>query len=132
MCSEWARRTSMRGKVGVVGAGMIPFGEHFDKSLNTMIQQAYMACFKSVDKGFDTKDLKAAWFAHWSGGFIGQGTQGGVTLSSLIGNREITGTRTENGCPTGGDALRYGVLGVAPGAYDVVLGLGAGKMRDKP
>ena len=122
----------MRGKVAIVGAGMIPFGEHFDKSFNTMVQQAYIACVKSVDKGFDTKDLKAAWFAHWSGGFIGQGTQGGVTLSSLIGNREIPVTRTENGCPSGGDALRNGVLGVASGAYDVVLVLGAEKMRDKP
>ena len=122
----------MRGKVAVVGAGMIPFGEHFDKSFNNMVQQAYMNCFRSVDKGFDTKDLKAAWFAHWSGGFIGQGTQGGVTLSSLIGNYEIPVTRIENGCPTGGDAFRNGVLGVASGAYDVVLVLGAEKMRDKP
>jgi len=122
----------MRGKVAVVGAGMIPYGELFDKSFNDMVQQAYKACIKNVDKGFDTKDLKAAWFAQWSGGFIGAGTQSGGTLSSLIGNREIPVTRTENGCPTGGDAFRNGVLGVASGAYDVVLVLGAEKMRDKP
>ena len=122
----------MRGKVAIVGAGMIPFGELFTKSLNDMIQQAYKNCFNSVDKGFDTKDIKAAWFSHWSGGFIGQGSQGGVTLSTLIGNREMSVTRTENGCPSGGDALRNGVLGVASGAYDVVLVLGAEKMRDKP
>ncbi len=122
----------MRGKVAIVGAGMIPLAEHFNKSFDTMVQQAYKACIKSVDKGFDTKDIKAAWLANWSGGMIGQGTQSGAPLAHLIGNLNMAVTRVENGCPTGSDAVRNAALGVASGAYDVVLALGCEKMRDKP
>jgi acetyl-CoA C-acetyltransferase len=122
----------MRGKVAIIGVGMIPFGELFEKSLETMAQEAYINCLKSVDKGIDPKEIKAAWFGQWSGGLIGQGTQGGSSLSSMIGNMEIPITRVENGCPTGGDTFRNACLGVASGVYDVVLALGAEKMRDKP
>jgi acetyl-CoA C-acetyltransferase len=124
---------SIRGKVAVIGVGMIPFGELFHKSFVDMIQEAYMNCIKSVDKGFDPKDLKAAWFGQWSGGgMIGQGGMAGTTLASAVGLRDIPISRLENGCPTGNDTFRNAVLGVASGAYDVVLALGAEKMRDKP
>lgn len=42
---------SVRGKVAIIGVGMIPFGELFHKGLETMIQEAFMKCVKSVDKG---------------------------------------------------------------------------------
>ena len=123
----------MRGKVAVVGVGMIPFGELFEKSFPDMVQEAYMNCIKSVDKGIDPKEIKAAWFGQWSGGgMIGQGALCGASLGSMIGNLNIPITRVENGCPTGNDTFRNAVVGVASGAYDVVLALGAEKMRDKP
>jgi acetyl-CoA C-acetyltransferase len=122
----------MKGKVAVIGAGMIPFGEHFEKGLQDMAQEAYINCLKSVDKGIDPKEIKAAWFGQWSGGLIGQGAQAGSSLASIIGNMEIPITRIENGCPTGADTFRNACLGVASGVYDVVLALGVEKMRDKP
>lgn len=122
----------MRGKVAIIGAGMIPYGEHFEKGLMDMAQEAYINCLKSVDKGIDPKEIKAAWFGQWSGGMIGQGAQAGSSLASMIGNMEIPITRIENGCPTGADTFRNACLGVASGVYDVVLALGVEKMRDKP
>ena len=122
----------MKGKVAVIGVGMIKFGELFEKSLENMIQEAYLNCLKSVDKGIDPKEIKAAWYGQWSGGYIGQGSQSGATLASMIGNLDIPVTRLENACPTGGDTFRHACLGVASGLYDVVLALGAEKMRDKP
>jgi len=125
--------SDFRGKVAVIGVGMIPFGELFDTSFFDMVQMAYMNCVKSVDKGIDTKDIKAAWFGQWSGGgMIGQGALCGASLASTIGNRDIPITRVENGCPTGNDTFRNAAIGVASGMYDVVLALGAEKMRDKP
>jgi acetyl-CoA C-acetyltransferase len=124
---------SIRGKVAIIGVGMIPFGELFHKGLEDMIQEAFMNCVKSVDKGFDPKDIKAAWFGQWSGGgMIGQGSREGTTLGTVLGLRGIPISRLENGCPTGNDIFRNAVLGVASGAYDVALALGAEKMRDKP
>jgi len=122
----------MRGKVAVIGVGMIKYGELFDKSLEDMVQEAYSNCLKDVRKGIDPKEIKAAWFGQWSGGFIGQGLQSGNSLASLIGNLDIPVTRLENACATGGDTFRHACLGVASGAYDVALALGAEKMRDKP
>jgi len=122
----------MRGKVAIIGVGMIPFGELFEKSLEDMAAEAYINCLRSVDKGIDPKEIKAAWFGQWSGGSIGQGAQSGSSLASIIGNMEIPITRLENGCPTGGDTFRHACLGVASGVYDVVLALGVEKMRDKP
>lgn len=121
----------MRGKVAVIGVGIIKFGELFDKSLERMVQEAYLNCLKNVDKGIDPKEIEAAWFGQWSGGFIGQGAQSGHSLASMIGNLEIPVTRIENACATGSDAFRHACLGVASGVYDVVLALGAEKMRDK-
>ena len=108
----------MRGKVAVIGVGMIRFGELFDKSLENMSQEAYLNCLNNVDKGIDPKEIKAAWFGQWSGGFIGQGAQSGQSLASFIGNLEIPVTRIENACPTGGDTFRHACLGVASGVYD--------------
>jgi len=122
----------MRGKVAIIGVGMIPFGEHFQKSLEDMAAEAYITCLESVDKGIAPKEIKAAWFGQWSGGTIGQGAQAGSSLASIIGNMEIPITRVENGCPTGADTFRNACLGVASGVYDVVLALGVEKMRDKP
>jgi len=125
--------SEFRGKVAVIGVGMIPFGELFEMSFADMVQQSYMNCVKSVDKGIETKDIQAAWFGQWSGGgMIGQGALCGASLATLIGNRDIPITRVENGCPTGNDTFRNAVIGVASGLYDVVLALGAEKMRDKP
>jgi acetyl-CoA C-acetyltransferase len=123
----------MRGKVAVIGVGMIPFGELFEKSLEDMAQEAYINCLESVDKGIEPKEIKAAWFGQWSGGgMIGQGALAGTSLATMIGNMEIPITRVENGCPTGSDTFRNACLGVASGVYDVVLALGVEKMRDKP
>jgi acetyl-CoA C-acetyltransferase len=57
---------------------------------------------------------------------------GGQTLSAMIGKPDMPCTRVENACPTGGDTFRNACIGVASGVFDVVLALGAEKMRDKP
>ena len=123
----------MRPNVAVIGVGMIPFGELFEQSFPDMVQGAYMNCLKSVDKGIDPKEIKAGWFGQWSGGgMIGQGAMCGCSLASMIGLWDIPITRVENGCPTGNDCFRNAVVGVASGMYDVVIAMGAEKMRDKP
>lgn len=119
-------------KVAVIGVGMIPFGELFDKSWEVMIEEAYLHCIKSVDKGFNPKDIQAAWVGVARPHLHGQGAQGGVSLVGNIGLAGIPCTRIENGCPTGSDAFRNACFGVASGVYDVVLVAGYEKMRDAP
>ncbi|MBW1784989.1 MAG: hypothetical protein JRL30_30150 [Deltaproteobacteria bacterium] len=93
-------------KVALIGVGMIPFGELFDQSWETMIEDAYLNCVKSVDKGFDPKDIEAAWIGVARPELHGQGAQGGVSLTGNLGLAGIPCTRVENGCATGSDAFR--------------------------
>jgi len=119
-------------KVAMVGVGMIPFGELFDKSWETMLEEAYLNCIGSVDKGFDPKEIRAAWIGTARPELHGQGAQGGNSLVAQLGLAGIPCTRVENGCPTGSDAIRNAAFGVASGVYDVVLAAGYEKMRDAP
>jgi acetyl-CoA C-acetyltransferase len=118
-------------KVAIVGIGLIKFGELFEKSYEIMMEEAYLAAIKSVDKGLDPKEIQAAWLGTSRPNLFGSMTIGGAYLSGNVGLIGIPVTRVENGCPTGSDTFRNACLGVASGVYDVVLALGAEKMRDK-
>ena len=117
-------------RVAMVGVGLIKFGELFDKCAENMIQEAFLNCVASVDKGFSPQEIQAAWLGTCRPGLHGYQTVGGVTLVGSIGLVGIPCTHIENGCPTGSDTFRNACLGVASGVYDVVLCLGYEKMRD--
>jgi acetyl-CoA C-acetyltransferase len=51
-------------------------------------------------------------------------------LADSCGLLDIPVSRLENACATGNDAMRHGVMAVASGYYDVVLVLGADKVRE--
>lgn len=117
-------------KVAVVGVGMIKFGELFDKSWEEMVEEAYLNCINSVDKGFNPKDIQAAWLGDCNPRTHGHASVGGVILTGILGLAGVPCSRVENGCPTGSDTFRNACFGVASGVYDVALVVGAEKMRD--
>src|SRR5262249_61591723 len=62
------------------------------------------------------------------------GPGGGKSATSLADALRLYGrpiTRVENYCATGTDAFRNACLAVASGVYDVVLVLGAEKLKDR-
>lgn len=113
-------------KVAVVGAGMTPFAEHFSLGIKDLLPMAYADAAGSVDKGIDKNDLQAAWF-----GAMGttDGFPSGILADSL-GLPDIPVTRIENSCATGNDAIRNALYGIASGAFDVALVVGADKLRE--
>ncbi|WP_456486227.1 thiolase domain-containing protein [Candidatus Alkanophaga liquidiphilum] len=115
-------------RVAVVGAGMIRFGELFDKGYKDMVQEAYLKCLESVDKGIVPKEIDAGWLGCY---YETDGQTTGL-MADHLGLLEIPWTRVENACASGGDAIRNAFLAVASGYYDVVLVVGAEKMRDVP
>lgn len=118
-------------KVAVIGAGLLKFGELFDKSYEQMAAEAFQAALGSVDKGLDPAAVDAAFVSTQRGTLWGQEGIAGNTVPSAIGLAGIACTRIENACPSGSDAFRVGAMAVASGVHDIVLVIGVEKMRDK-
>ncbi|MEE2030675.1 thiolase C-terminal domain-containing protein [Rhodococcus chondri] len=112
--------------VAIVGAGMTPFAEHFALGTRDLLPMAFAACAASIDKGIDKSDLQAAWF-----GSMGttDGFPSGI-LADTLGLPDLPVTRVENSCATGHDAIRNAMFGIASGAFDVALVMGADKLRE--
>jgi acetyl-CoA C-acetyltransferase len=113
-------------RVAIVGAGMTPFGEHFDLGLKDLVPMAVSEALATVDKGIDRSDLQAAWFGEL---VSTDGFPSGI-VADTCGLLDIPVSHVENACATGNDAIRHGVMAVASGFYDVVLVVGADKVRE--
>ncbi|WP_255193223.1 thiolase C-terminal domain-containing protein [Natronobeatus ordinarius] len=113
--------------VAVVGAGMIPFGDHFDQSTDQLIERAYRGALNSVDAGVSPSKIEAAWYGTAD---IAGDAASGLGLSCATGLFDIPVTRVENACATGSDAFRNAVQAVRSGTVDLALVVGAEKMRD--
>jgi acetyl-CoA C-acetyltransferase len=112
--------------VAVVGAGMTPFGEHFDLGLKDLLPIALDAALCSVEKRIARDDLQAAWFGELT---TSDGFPSGI-LADSCGLLDIPVTRIENACATGNDALRNAFYAVSSGHVDVALVMGADKVRE--
>ncbi len=112
----------IKDKVAIVGMGCTKFGEHWDKNVDDlMIEAAYDAY---QDAGISPEDVDAYWLGTHCSGYSG------LALSTplKIGCKPVT--RVENFCATGTEAFRNACYGVASGAYDIALAIGAEKLKD--
>ncbi|WP_428338928.1 thiolase C-terminal domain-containing protein [Mycobacterium sp.] len=113
-------------RVAIVGAGMTAFGEHFGLGLKDLLPMAYSEAVAHVDKGITKSEIQAAWIGAQS---CTDGFPSGI-LADALDLTEIPVSRVENACATGNDAIRIGTMAVASGLHDVVLIVGAEKIRD--
>lgn len=112
----------IKDQVAIVGMGCTDFGEHFDRSIEDMIIEAAHAAYDSAGVGQD--DVDAFWF-----GTLGSGTSG-LTISKPLKIDYKPVTRVENMCATGSEAFRNAAYAVASGAFDMVVAIGAEKLKD--
>ena len=105
---------------------MTTFTEHFGLGIKDLIPMAVTEMEANVDKGLDRTDIQAAWFGELTS------TDGFATgvLADSLGLMDIPVSRVENACATGQDALRNAIFAVASGYFDVVLVVGADKVRE--
>ncbi|GAB2658839.1 thiolase C-terminal domain-containing protein [Nocardia goodfellowii] len=113
-------------RVAIIGAGMTPFAEHFALGIKDLLPMAFAECAATVDKGLAKADIQAAWFGECG---TADGFPSGI-LADTLGLADIPVSRIENACATGHDALRNALYGIASGACDVALVLGADKLRE--
>ncbi len=117
----------MKDQVAVIGVGCTKFGELFEQSYEDLICEAAFAAYD--DAGIDPKEIDAAYLGTYLPG--PNGGKAAVSLGDALRLYDRPITRVENYCATGTDAFRNGCLAIASGAYDIVLVLGAEKLRDR-
>jgi len=117
-------------KVAVIGIGMTPFGELWDRSLRTLGIEAGLNAM--VDAGITSEEVDALYVGNMSSGrFTNQEHISAVIADHTgLSARNLPAIRVEAGEASGAAAFRDAYLSVASEVYDVVVVGGAEKMTD--
>lgn len=116
----------IRNKVAIIGMGCTRFGEHWDRSAESLAAEAFEEAIG--DAGIDKKDIHAAWLSTcFDEGNVGKSA---IPLAAALKLPYIPVTRVENLCASGTDAVRGACYAVASGACDVALAVGVEKLKD--
>ncbi len=118
----------MRDAVAVIGVGCTQFGDLFERSYEDLICEAAFEAY--ADAGIDPREIQAAYLGTYLPGPGGGKSAASLADALRLYDRPIT--RVENYCATGTDAFRNACLAIASGTYDIVLVLGAEKLKDRP
>jgi acetyl-CoA C-acetyltransferase len=113
-------------EVAVIGLGMTPFGELWERSIRDIFVEAALKAIE--DAGIDHLDSMYVG-AMSSGLFVAQEHLGAV-MADYLGVNPIPATRVESACASGGVSFRQAFLEVASGASEIVLAGGVEKMTD--
>jgi acetyl-CoA C-acetyltransferase len=117
-------------QVAIIGTGTIKFGENFHQSLTDMIFEAVMLAL--ADAGIERGQLQAGWLGCYEPMLYGFEGNSGTFVSDPLNLFPIPVTRVAAYCATGIEAVRNAALAGASGEYDLVLAVGAEKMREVP
>ncbi|MCL4253137.1 MAG: thiolase domain-containing protein [Anaerolineae bacterium] len=112
--------------VAIIGVGMTPVGEHWDKSLRMLGAEAIELALS--DAHLDAVD--ALYLGNSYGTTFSSQSHLGALVADYAGLRNIEAYAIEAGDASGGAALRTGYLAVASGAVNLALVVGAEKSSD--
>jgi len=111
----------------IAGVGMTPFGRHLGLSVKDLTRQAVQAALR--DAGCVSGQLQSAFFSNATQGHMeDQHMVRGQLALRAMGISGIPVVNVENACASASTALHLAVQGVASGAADIVLAVGAEKM----
>jgi acetyl-CoA C-acetyltransferase len=117
----------MKDQVAVIGVGCTNFGDLYEHGYEDLICEAAFQAY--ADAKIDPQDIQAAYLGTYMPG--ASGGKASVSLGDALRLYDRPITRVENYCATGTDAFRNACLAIASGVYDVVLVLGAEKLKDR-
>ena len=112
--------------VAIIGVGMTPVGEHWQRSLRMLAADAAQAAFTDADvAGVDALYVGNAYGAPFS-----SQSHLGALIADYIGFQGIEAYSVDAADASGGAALRTAYLAVASGAVETALVLGVEKSSD--
>ncbi len=112
--------------VYVLAVGMTTFGKYPELGIKELSARAVTEVL--ADAALDPTAIEAAWFANAGWGMAtGQHCIRGQVALAPLGIEEIPVMNVENACAGGSSAFHGAFLGIAAGAYDVALAVGAEK-----
>jgi len=114
--------------VGIIGAGMIPFGRRDEDTLMDML--AYASLKALDDAGLGNKSVDAVYVGNMGAGVLQHQSAIASSLVDRLSLLPAAAETVENGPASGGSAVKNGLLAVASGYYDYVLVVGGEKMRE--
>jgi acetyl-CoA C-acetyltransferase len=116
----------IKNKVAIIGMGCTRFGEHWDRSAESLAVEAFEEAID--DAGIEKKDINAAWLSTcFDEGNVGKSA---IPLAAALKLPYLPITRVENLCASGTDAVRGACYAVASGACDIALAVGVEKLKD--
>lgn len=111
----------------IVGSGATAVGEHFGRSLADLATEALRKALGPLDPA----QVGALYVANALGEALGAQGNLAAAMADACGLAGIEATRIEAAGASGGAALRQATLGIAAGAYDLVVVLGVEKATDR-
>lgn len=116
------------GEVAVVGVGVTPFGVLHGRSYLDLVAEAGLAAVD--DAGTDLETVEAAWLGTAEPLLAGLVGDSGAAITEALRFTGKPVSRVSNFCTSGMEAVRHAAMAVAAGEHEVVLAIGAEKMRD--
>ena len=116
------------GEVAIIGTGVTDFGVLHDKGYLDLVAEAAFAAID--DAGVDLGDIEAAWLATAEPQTAGLVGDSGAAVAEALRFSPRPVTRVSNFCTSGMEAVRAAAMAIAAGEYEIVLAVGAEKMRD--
>ncbi len=116
------------GEVAIVGTAVTKFGVLHDSSYLDLVAEAGLGAIADADLTLD--DIQAAWLATAEPQTAGLLGDSGAAVAEALRFAPRPVTRVSNFCTSGMEAIRGAAMAVAAREYDVVLAIGAEKMRD--
>jgi acetyl-CoA C-acetyltransferase len=113
--------------IKVLGVGMTKFGEHWDKSLIDLAEEAGIKAVKA--SGLKLKDLDAIYVGNMLAGAVTGQEHLGALMAQRLGLK-IPAIRIEGACASGAMAIYQAIQGINSGQYQRVLVIGVEKMTD--
>lgn len=118
------------GEVAIIGSAATRFGVLHDRGYLDLLAEAARGAF--ADAQVDQDDVQAAWLGTAEPAVAALLGDAGTAVTEALDFAPKPVTRVANFCCTGMEAVRAAAMGIAAGEYDLVLAVGAEKMRDVP